>query len=287
MTSAEAPAPGGALCSKHPSVAAKGVCSRCGSFACGECVGEQVPPVCKDCVERWADPLGVRSVPFSFGAAFAGGWKLFLAALGPALLVSFPFAVLDYAAAIALDNGSPNSWRWTIAISGLIYIAAEAARIYLLGQVIRGESASLPQSWGYALKNFGSLWTLNFRATLTALGYALLLLVPGIIKLVEYSLIFEAKIIGGHSDGMERSKHLAQGHRWSLFGLLMLFFIAQMLVVAVFIVPVVFLPEEGAENVERVLDAVSSVVQLPLEVLSSCVFVAAYLGLERSSRNAD
>lgn len=63
--------PSGALCAKHPEVAAVDVCQRCGLFVCGECVDIRAEDVfCADCARILDRPAPARPKwAFAFAAA--------------------------------------------------------------------------------------------------------------------------------------------------------------------------------------------------------------------------
>lgn len=110
-------------CARHPGVTAVDICSRCGTFVCGDCVeyqGDDVP-FCQPCVAL------VRAVP----ATVRSRLTVAFAAPGLAMLV-----------AGFLVKGRPGLWLWAVssvlAIVGGISAALEWRRLRDLGGVQHG-----------------------------------------------------------------------------------------------------------------------------------------------------
>ncbi len=110
-------------CARHPGVTAVDICSRCGTFVCGDCVeyqGDDVP-FCQSCAAL------VRVVP----ATMRSRSSLALAGSAlAALLGGF------------LVKGRPGIWLWAVSsvlgIVGAIFAGLEWRRLRDLGGVQRG-----------------------------------------------------------------------------------------------------------------------------------------------------
>jgi hypothetical protein len=109
-------------CARHPGVAAVDICSRCGTFVCGDCVeyqGDDVP-FCQPCIAL------VRVVPASMRS------RLTVAAAAPALAILI---------AGFLVKGRPGIWLWAVSsvlgIVGSISAALEWRRLRNIGGVQR------------------------------------------------------------------------------------------------------------------------------------------------------
>jgi len=110
-------------CARHPGVTAVDICSRCGTFVCGDCVeyqGDEVP-FCQPCIAL----VRVTPAPMRSRAALA------LAAIALAtLLAGF------------LVKGRPGIWLWAgssvMGIVGAIFAGLEWRRLRNLGGVQRG-----------------------------------------------------------------------------------------------------------------------------------------------------
>ena len=67
----------GALCGRHPTVAAVEICTRCGTFVCGECVAYRADeqPYCTDCLAHLdhARPSRRASVGLGLSIGAASG----------------------------------------------------------------------------------------------------------------------------------------------------------------------------------------------------------------------
>lgn len=110
-------------CARHPGVTAVDICSRCGTFVCGDCVeyqGDDVP-FCQSCAAL------VRAVP----ATMWSRSSLALAGFGLATLLAGFFV-----------KGRPGLWLWAVssvmAIIGVVLAGLEWRRLRNLGGVQRG-----------------------------------------------------------------------------------------------------------------------------------------------------
>jgi len=175
--------------------------------------------------------------------------QLILIAAIPALL-SFPanlhqistmFAVLQHsgdpqAMASAMQSGGSGALLTLLSFVGsILSIISLAALIFGGSQLMSGEKAQ-PGGWiRFGLSRF---WPIIGISILMMLGLAVgfvLLIVPGIILALMWSAAFGICVIEkiGPIKSLGRSAFLTKGHRWSLFGLFILFVIVTWVVYAV------------------------------------------------------
>lgn len=103
-----APTLQGATCGNHAGVPAVEICSRCGTFLCGECVEyfQEVTPACANCLPHLkGQPASVRAKlsPVLTAVALVGWLGGFLAPGRPGLVVwglSFPIGFAGFAFAV-------------------------------------------------------------------------------------------------------------------------------------------------------------------------------------------
>lgn len=140
----------GAHCGKHPAVAAVEICTRCGTFLCGECVEyfNEVTPACAACL-----PL-LKGSPASARARVSP------------LLTTLGFN--------GLVAGLLVRGRWGLAIwvlSFLLGFAGIAFGVQELRLIRAGQAGTRGRGWAIAGLLIGGLFALGFAAL--ALSFAL------------------------------------------------------------------------------------------------------------------
>jgi hypothetical protein len=100
----------------------------------------------------------------------------------------------------------------------------QAVMLYGAFQKLRGQPVQMGEAFQRALSRFFPLIGLGI---LSALGIglgAMLLLVPGIILMVMWSVVVAACVVEGlgPTASMARSSQLTKGHRWKIFGTVLL-----------------------------------------------------------------
>lgn len=117
------------------------------------------------------------------------------------------------------------------ALSGLVYLVftflLQAALTQGTITWLNGEKPSFGQSLSVAMKNFLPLVAI---AILSALGMGLasfLLVVPGIIVAMMWSVAVPAKVVEGTgiTESLGRSRALTKGYRWRIFLLYLAYFV--------------------------------------------------------------
>ena len=138
-----APSLAGAHCGNHPAVAAVEICSRCGTFLCGECVEyfREVTPACSNCM-----PLLI------------GGPASARARVSPIL------STLGLCALVAgfLVKGRPGLGIW--AAGFLVGFAGIAFGVQELRLIRAGQAGSRGRGWAIVGLVIGALFALGFGA---------------------------------------------------------------------------------------------------------------------------
>ena len=131
----------GAHCGAHPAVSAVEICSRCGTFLCGECVEyfREVTPACANCL-----PL-LRGAPASVRARISP--VLSLAGLA-GLVAGF------------LVRGRPGLATW--ALSFVVGFAGIAFGVQELRLIRDGQTVTRGRGWSRAWLVIGALFALGF-----------------------------------------------------------------------------------------------------------------------------
>lgn len=129
----------------------------------------------------------------------------------------------------SLTSDDPYSGFGFVMLGTVLYFIG----LYLLqGMVVKaavngfnGKKTEFGDAFGAGVRMFFPLLGLSIVATLgTMLGY-ILLIVPGIILSVMWSVAAPAVVVEkrGVFDSLQRSRDLTRGYRWSVFGLIVIY----------------------------------------------------------------
>ena len=191
----------------------------------------------------------VGSRRFEMGRVITGTFEVlgrnFVAfALLALLLGGLPNLLVGLAQMSFLDNQTmfqPETIAGTI-LGGLIMLAAafvlQAAIVHATVTDLNGRRVVLGDSLKIGLRDCLPLIGL---AILMGLGIALgtmLLIIPGLILAVMWSVAVPAKVVEklGVLQAMQRSRDLTRGRRWPIFGLFVLYVIANWMLSALIVV---------------------------------------------------
>lgn len=222
-----------------------------------------------------------RVVERAFGA-FAGNFVAF--AVIAVIFVALPTAAVAWvqreflaAASGATPGlgmfGSPVGWAESLGIQ-LFHLAmgaaAQAAIIYGVTTSLAGRKADLGEMLSKGLANWWPIVLISICvAVMSFLGY-IALFVPGIMLAIRWMVSVPAQVMEsrGVFASMGRSAELTKGHRWSIFGLLIvsvLILLAIELVVGLVIAPgVAFMRALNSGAFQLVAAPVLSLVITPL-----------------------
>lgn len=220
--SAHQPARVTATCALHPEVPSEAVCSRCGRFCCGPCLGERQPLLCVACVPLALDPLGLRSARFDPVSALLPGLRLAVSVAAPvfALCVAFsiPAALLQTYFGQGEDLKSVGqSLRLSSLFDALLGVIGSQAALALVVARSEGRALSLGGAFQEGLGNWGRCLGARIRSGLWIFLFALLLVVPGIWKGVLLAFTSVAALRSQEADPLEQSEALVRGRFWEVF----------------------------------------------------------------------
>lgn len=168
-------------------------------------------------------------------------WAIFYAAIPIVLLIFLP---------VVKDNNATLSLLFSLllAISSLVFIyfsiRAYIAIVLLLKQNFKGDNKDLfKQSKKYLWPYIG----LSLLTAILVILWTLLLIIPGIIYSVFYSLavmtfFFEDK---RGMEALKRSKELIKGYFWPVFGRLFLIFVVMVMLSSIISMPLEYLEENS------------------------------------------
>jgi len=193
------------------------------------------------------DNFGGGAVRFNIGQVISTSIAVFLRNLVPftviTVIVGIPYILISLLGGASLDpaeieqTGQLPSGFWgmaliTMLIFILTYALTQSALIDGTVQDLRGQRASFGDCLSRGLS---ALPRAVIAALLGGLAIALgsaLLLIPGLILAVMWWVMMPAIVVegAGIGDSFGRSRALTSGHRWGIFGILVLVFVAQWVV---------------------------------------------------------
>jgi uncharacterized membrane protein len=112
-------------------------------------------------------------------------------------------------------------------LSIVVTAASQAATVVAVSEVHLDRPASVMESFLKVKSQIVGVIGLSLRVGLLVGLWSLLLIVPGILKAIEWSLAVPAKVLENKSarDAMSRSSDLSQGNRGRIFVIWFLFFV--------------------------------------------------------------
>jgi len=149
----------------------------------------------------------------------------------PSVFVNY----LEVQTAMGVDPESPfdtegffGMWLLSIIVSIVVYLIMQAVIVRATFVYARGDGrASIGESIGAALPVLGPLLVMIILFYLGVMLGVFLLIVPGIILAVMWSVSTPALVVErlGATEALGRSRALTKGSRWKIFGLYLLTFI--------------------------------------------------------------
>ncbi|WP_395014954.1 hypothetical protein [Dongia sp.] len=176
---------------------------------------------------------------FQIGRVISDSIAVFGRNLGPFLVISLiigiPYLLVSLMTVASIDieaiqaTGQLPSGFWGMIVIGILigmltYALTQAALVYGTVQDLRGQRASFGDCLS---RGFAVLPRVLIVALLASLGIwigSMLLLVPGLILMVMWWIVNPVLVIEGAGVGQafSRSRDLTRGHRWQIFGILVL-----------------------------------------------------------------
>ena len=103
--------------------------------------------------------------------------------------------------------------------ASIAFPIASGAATYAISERYLGNEVTIGEALGLALSRFWTLSVAQITATIRVLFGFLLLIVPGILWMLSYTLIVPAVLVEGHkaTPSLRRSRDLVKGHRGKVF----------------------------------------------------------------------
>jgi hypothetical protein len=174
----------------------------------------------------------------SLGHIFGRAWDIFSANLLPffiiAAVISLPNSLLLVGTDPAAPPGPGFGWRvFAGVLFGLVLnMIAQAMILYIAFQYLRGQPASMGDAVQKGLARFLPILGVIILYSLGAGVGFLLLIIPGIILMIRWSVALPACVVEGLGPvaSLGRSANLTKGYRWKIFGIFLLMWLASILV---------------------------------------------------------
>ena len=157
------------------------------------------------------------------------------------------------------------------ALGGLVYMASgvilQAAVVHGAVVSLNGKHASVAECLSTGLKNLVPLLLIGLLMVLGIFAGTILLIVPGIILLVMWSVAGAACVVEhtGVFGAFSRSRELTRGHRWAIFGL----YVA--VIVLMIIISMVFAGLTGMSMLAEPTSTTPSLVELGGSMVSTMI----------------
>ncbi|WP_299307360.1 hypothetical protein [uncultured Croceicoccus sp.] len=163
------------------------------------------------------DGATLLALTLVFGAVPLFVWSLFEARIAGGLGDDDGYGVIGAVAIAYLVNLAS-------------YLLVQAALVQASYRSLRGERAAFGQSIAGAASVVLPLLGFLILYILGIFGGFMLFIVPGIVLIVMWSVAVPALVLerSGVIGAFGRSRRLTKGHRWSIFGLFLLLFVASM-----------------------------------------------------------
>jgi hypothetical protein len=150
-------------------------------------------------------------------------------------VANLPSLLLFKASTTATAASSSREILWNVALIGLglvltIVLSTLSQAIVLYGafQDMRGRQVSLSESLQVGLRRFFPIVGLAIAMSVLGALAAILFIIPALILFTMWFVATPACVVEqlGPSNSMRRSSQLTKGHRWKIFGLMLVLIIA-------------------------------------------------------------
>ncbi|GAB2177084.1 hypothetical protein [Dongia sp. agr-C8] len=186
-----------------------------------------------------AQDIGATGVQFQVGRVISTSLAVFGRNLGPfmviALIIGIPYLLVSLMTVSSIDveaiqaTGQLPSGFWGMVVIGILiymltYALTQAALVYGTVQDLRGQKASFGDCLSRGLAVLPRVLIVALLASIGIWIGSLLLLVPGVILMVMWWIVNPVLVVEGAGVGeaFSRSRELTRGHRWQIFGILLL-----------------------------------------------------------------
>ncbi|WP_271083559.1 hypothetical protein [Brevundimonas sp. NIBR11] len=189
------------------------------------------PPAAKPASAYGDFDLG-RVIQRTFKAISQNGVTFLIASV---ILVGLPSVMQVYGQSLLVQAQSMEGFTimaisWVLWIIGAYVLQGMVVKVTVAG--FNGKAMSIGTAFAAGIKLFLPLLGVGILVGFGTFLGALLLIVPGIILAVMWSVATAAVVVEsrGVTESMQRSRELTKGHRWSIFGLAVILFVVSMII---------------------------------------------------------
>lgn len=182
---------------------------------------------------RDADPLACPDAPAMTAGSLLAGSLALLRTIAPRavpLVLAFqsPLMVGEMLSERPLDQSLSILW-------GLALLVCDGAVLGIAAQAQRGAPMAIGRALRAALVGYGAMFVTALVAEILTLLFALLLLVPGVMRLLSYSVAIPIALHEGRigRDACDHSEARMHGHRLAALGPTLLAWLPSLVVLAI------------------------------------------------------
>jgi hypothetical protein len=185
------------------------------------------------------DSIGVGAARFEVGRVISTSIAVFMRNLVPffviAAIIGIPYILVTFLFASSMDlaaiqatgqipSGFWGMWAVLMLVSILTYSLTQAAIVYGTVQDLRGQRASFGDCLTRGFAALPRVIVVALLANIAIWIGAMLLFVPGVILALMWWVLIPVLVIEGTGIGESfgRSRALTSGHRWGIFGILLI-----------------------------------------------------------------
>jgi len=178
-------------------------------------------------------PAVSLTTTYSAGSALSQGLSIWarnaVFFFGVSVLASLPMgAASRLFLPIAIARRSLGGWAlWMVGatVSGILGLIAKGFVTYSVLEQLRGRKPPFAEALAKGWSRAGLLFFVAFTTGILLFGAAVALVIPAIVLSVHWVLLSQVVVAEGDVDARARSAQLTAGHRWSIFGLMTLFWV--------------------------------------------------------------
>ncbi|MFW6050833.1 MAG: hypothetical protein ACODAU_06645 [Myxococcota bacterium] len=215
------------------------VCPRCGDFA--ELVPSGGTELCEPCLAR------IHDEPVTVGAIFKDAMRMVRQVGLPAAVVSIAFELP--LVALNLTYGVP--FLLSTAYGSTVGVWATGAVMLMVYRASFGGRAAGGRSILDAAGAAGNLIFTGLLANAIATLFTLLLIVPGVLRMLSYAVVLPIVLFEGHTglDALHSSAARLRGVRWTVLGTQVLALVPIVVVVGITVAAVMAVKVSEARGV--------------------------------------
>jgi hypothetical protein len=228
------------------------------------------------------------SKPISAGSLLSSAFRIWsqnlVAFVGVMLVFSLPGLVLSTALVNPKEPNYPVQGLISL-ISWVLGSIATAAITYGVLQQLRGQKPDIGSCVKQGLARVGAVMGVGLLFGLGVGLGTLLCLVPGMMLLTMWMVAIPATVVEhtGVTESLKRSSTLTEGHRWSLFFMILAVGALQILMVGV----VVGITMSGGDAQTRAVGLIMALGGVVVQSLGAVAFTVAYHDLRALKEGTD